>query len=164
MFDSLYRVTNIFMTLSIVDWSCISIWHQVLKRQLYDYCDLKNPSKQFKDGTDLTQWDERCCSDESHRCIGAVWCSDNYSAHPRVGHPECTRLPWMWWDISVLEKSKWAWTTAFVCLLCPIKTIKIKNLFTPPQARISPQICRFESHSEENLQKHFLTHTWELTE
>lgn len=59
---------------------------------------------QFECSTDLTQWDARCCSDESHRCTGAAWCSDSYSAHPQAGRPECTRLPWMWWDIFVLEK------------------------------------------------------------
>lgn len=128
----------------------------------------------FESSTDLTQWDERCCSDESHRCSGAVWCSDSYSAHPQAGRPEYTRLPWMWWDIFVLEKiffffflkrgSGTTWTAAVVCLLCRIKTtLKIKNLFT--HVRISPwAVCRAQRRLNLTASKTFRSYSLLLHE
>ena len=68
----------------------------------------------------LTQWDVHCCSDESRRCSGGAWCSGSYSAHPQAGRPECTRRPWMGWDIFVLKQIKTRgniWNTAAVLLL-----------------------------------------------
>jgi len=107
----------------------------------------------LQSSTDLSRWAARCCSDESRRCSGGVWCSDSYSAHPQAGRPEYTRLPWMWWDIFVLEKikrSKWKTHERQQRCGCYVRSkqlLQYKELIHPAatEAFLSPWgVCRVQ--------------------